>query len=211
MATEQRGWEPQPPIHGAQEETQNPPAELCKGQDTQCCQPRWQLGHHTSGWAPPPSPPARNTQQDPRKTSKVHFPSASPRKQSSFSCSKNPSQLLAWSRKFQHTWRFGIHSGVWEVLGTNPSLKFPSESSDPEGRGSGGGSAPPGEGLGGTKGPFATSEGHGQKKTPPAWSQILHWMGARCCPSHSWPFILAISSQEPPGPSHRAGAPQKPL
>lgn len=143
------------------------------------------------------SPSSPEHAGDPRKTSRAHFPSASPQKQSSFSCSKNPSQLLAWSRKFQHTWRLGERSGIWEALGNKPLPQIPI--------GSGG------TGAGGTKGPFATSEGHGQKKPPAAWSQTLHWMGARRCPGHSWPFILATAPQEPPGPSHRAGAPQKPL
>lgn len=78
LATNPRGWEPQPPMHGVQEGTQNSrEAELSsgRGRTRRAASPGGSWGHHSPGWAPPPSPAARNTQQHPRKSSHSLVPS----------------------------------------------------------------------------------------------------------------------------------------
>lgn len=191
-------------------------AELSSGRGRirSAASPGGSWGHHAPGWAPPsPSPPCWNMQQDPRKTSCSLLPSKGSfsihlsGKQRSFFSSKNPSQLLAWSRKFQHTWRLGKRSGIWAALGTNPSLKFPSGSLDPEGRRSGGAQHLLERGWWGTKGLIATSEGHGRRKTPPAWSQIL--LLDRCQEALSWPQLSPFHPRSLPDHPTELGLPKK--
>lgn len=142
-------------------------------------------------------PPARNTQQDPRKTSEGSFSICLPPEalrllplQKSLPTprleQKVPAHVEAWK-----TLR-GLGSVGNKPLPPIPSAEFGAggtrvwEGQHPW-RGAGG--------TKGTKGPFATSEGHSQRKTRPAWSQIPHGTGARCCPGHSSPRFIPGASQ----------------
>lgn len=196
-------------------------AELWKGHDTQCCQLRWQLGPPHPGLGTSFFPTSlehaagseeSQLQSPPQQGFIFHSPP--PGSRGAFSAPKIPPNSLPGAES--SSTRGGLENaqgfGIWAALGANPSLKFPVESLDPEGHRSEGAQHPLERGwwwLGGTKGPIATSEGHGRRKTPPAWSQILplDW----CQQALSWPQLSPFHPGSLPDPPTELGLPKNPL
>lgn len=218
MATDLRGWEPQPPIHEVQEGTQNLPggrAELWKGQDKQCCQPRWQLGppHPWLGTSSFLQPGTRSRiqgkqlQSPPQQGLIFHLPP--PGSTGAFPAPKIPPNSLPDAESsstrggLENTQGFGKG---WE--------QTPPSSSHWRARiwrdtGLGGLSTPwrgAGGDWGGQRDPLPRQRDMARGNLLQPGVKSCHWMGAK---SSVLATAFPISSQEPPRPSWGAGAPQK--
>lgn len=157
-----RGREPQPPVHEGQEGTQNSPggrAELWKGQDTQCCQPRWQLGPPRPWLGTSFSFPTMLEHAAGSKENQLQSP---PQQGLVFHSPLGEAEELFQLQKSLPTpcleQKVPAHMEAWKTLrdlgsvGNKPLPQIPIGELGSGGMQVWGGSAPPGEGLVGDKG-----------------------------------------------------------